>query len=176
MGTPPRSGGSDLLELEFSARLRSRRDPIRSDAGGCDSPVLGDPSWEVSPVDSGSPITRLLQHWFPDWEPPADRREWNPTLCPFHGEEHASASVSFRRNAFVCHGCGMRGDIPALIMRKEGRNYGEAVSYAERVLGGGYAQVQRKPAGKSGRRVFGRSGTDESARVGYRRRFSAGLR
>lgn len=38
------------------------------------------------------PIVVLLRHYFPDWEPPELRGEWTRCRCPFHGEEHASAS------------------------------------------------------------------------------------
>ncbi|WP_367137973.1 CHC2 zinc finger domain-containing protein [Saccharothrix sp. HUAS TT1] len=111
-----------------------------------------------------APIARLLVAWFPDWEPPPDRAEWNPCLCPFHGEEHKSASVSYENNAFSCKACDMRGDIIALIKRKEGCGYRDAVERAEKILDGSDQSLPQRSDRKPRRRVFGESGIPQPER------------
>lgn len=104
-------------------------------------------------------IVVLLRKWFPDWEPPRGNREWLPCLCPFHAETRASASVSLTLNAFTCHGCGMKGGVIGLIMRKEGLTFAEAQRYADSFLDGSYIPLPPKPPRKQRGRVFGKSGT-----------------
>src|SRR5690606_17641311 len=110
-------------------------------------------------ADSQPEIVQVIQSWYPMWKPPAERHGWLSCLCPFHDETRPSASVNYEKNAFNCHGCGMKGDIIALIRRKEGLSYGEAVKRAASLVDGGGKAVSQLPRRKSGRGVFGRSGT-----------------
>src|SRR5690606_14715489 len=110
-------------------------------------------------ADSHLEIDPGIQSWYPMWKPPAERHGWLSCLCPFHDETRPSASVNYEKNAFNCHGCGMKGDIIALIRRKEGLSYGEAVKRAASLVDGGGKAVSQLPRRKSGRGVFGRSGT-----------------
>jgi DNA primase len=66
---------------------------------------------------------------------------WRKMKCPFHLDTHASAAVNFDKNAFVCHGCGVKGDTYSLIMYKEGSNYREAKQFAETVLATGNTEI-----------------------------------
>ena len=59
---------------------------------------------------------------------------WRKMKCPFHIDTHASAAVNFDKNAFVCHGCGVKGDTYSLMMYKEGVDFSEAKQFAEKVL------------------------------------------
>lgn len=37
--------------------------------------------------------------------------EWQATICPFHDDSVASSSVNRSTNRFVCHACGVSGDV-----------------------------------------------------------------
>jgi DNA primase len=65
---------------------------------------------------------------------PARGSGWRKMKCCFHIDSHASAAVNYDKNAFVCHGCGVKGDTYSLIMYKEGGDYREAVKFAEEFL------------------------------------------
>ena len=67
---------------------------------------------------------------------------WRKMKCPFHIDTHASAAVNFDKNAFVCHGCGVKGDTFSLIMYKEGGDYREAVKFAASVLTTGNTEIR----------------------------------
>jgi hypothetical protein len=63
---------------------------------------------------------------------PARGSGWRKMKCCFHLDSHASAAVNYDKNAFVCHGCGVKGDTYSLIMEKEGMNFSEAKQFAEK--------------------------------------------
>ena len=106
-------------------------------------------------------ITKVIQNYYPDWDPPKDRgQEWVSCLCPFHGEARPSATVSFVNDAFACFACGEKGDALALIMRREVIGYREAVEFAEELQPGSRDKIQKVPARKQGRRSFDGQGSD----------------
>ena len=74
-------------------------------------------------------------------EVPARGSGWRKMKCCFHLDNHASAAVNYDKNAFVCHGCGVKGDVYSLIMYKEGVNFREAKQFAEKVLTAGNTEV-----------------------------------
>jgi len=76
-------------------------------------------------------------------EIPAKGNGWRKMKCCFHIDSHASAAINFDKNAFVCHGCGVKGDTYSLIMYKEGVNFHEAKQFAETVLTAGNYSVQQ---------------------------------
>lgn len=104
-----------------------------------------------------APIAEVMLEWFPDWAPPKDNPKWKwlKTRCPFHDESNPSASISYQLNAFNCFACGVKGDIIALIRRKEGLGYREAVARAETVSARSSQPLLQKPRRKPGRRTFG---------------------
>ena len=75
---------------------------------------------------------------------PAVGNGWRKMKCPFHHDSHASAAVNYDKNAFVCHGCGVKGDTYSLIMYKEGGDYREAVNFAEKFLTTGNTEIRSK--------------------------------
>lgn len=75
---------------------------------------------------------------------PARGSGWRKMKCCFHLDSHASAAVNYDKNAFVCHGCGVKGDVYSLIMYKEGVNFREAKQFAETVLATGNTEVRRQ--------------------------------
>jgi DNA primase len=75
---------------------------------------------------------------------PAKGSGWRKMKCPFHDDSHASAAVNYDKNAFVCHGCGIKGDTYSLIMDKERINYREAVKFAASVLTSGNTEVRQQ--------------------------------
>src|SRR5690606_17097003 len=110
-------------------------------------------------------ITTVIQHYFPDWEPPPDRSEWVSCKCPWHGDSRPSASVSYINDAFVCFTCGVKGDAFKLIMREEGISYTKALEHAERLSPGSSSEVPRKPGRKSGRRAFGERSEEHTSEL-----------
>jgi DNA primase len=75
---------------------------------------------------------------------PAMGSGWRKMKCPFHDDSHASAAVNYDKNAFVCHGCGIKGDTYSLIMDRERINYREAVQFAASVLTSGNTEVRQQ--------------------------------
>ena len=75
---------------------------------------------------------------------PAMGSGWRKMKCPFHIDSHASAAVNYDKNAFICHGCGVKGDTYSLIMYKEGGNYREALKFAEEFLITGNTEIRNK--------------------------------
>lgn len=76
--------------------------------------------------------------------PPAHGGGWRKMKCPFHEDSHASAAVNYDHNAFICHGCGVKGDTYSLIMFKEGGDYREAVQFAASVLATGNTEIRQQ--------------------------------
>jgi DNA primase len=74
-------------------------------------------------------------------EVPSVGSGWRKMKCCFHLDSHASAAVNYDKNAFVCHGCGVKGDVYSLIMYKEGVNFREAKQFAETVLTTGNTEI-----------------------------------
>jgi DNA primase len=77
-------------------------------------------------------------------ETPARGSGWRKMKCCFHIDSHASAAVNYDKNAFVCHGCGVKGDVYSLIMYKEGGDFREAVNFAASVLTTGNTEIRGK--------------------------------
>jgi hypothetical protein len=75
---------------------------------------------------------------------PAIGSGWRKMKCPFHDDSHASAAVNYDENAFVCHGCGIKGDTYSLIMDRERINYREAVKFAASVLTSGNTEIRQQ--------------------------------
>jgi hypothetical protein len=73
---------------------------------------------------------------------PALGAGWRKMKCCFHLDSHASAAVNYDKNAFVCHGCGVKGDVYSLIMYKEGVDFREAKQFAETVLTTGNTEIR----------------------------------
>lgn len=80
---------------------------------------------------------------------PAMGSGWRKMKCPFHDDSHASAAVNYDKNAFVCHGCGVKGDTFSLIMDRERINYREAVQFAASVLTSGNTEVRQQDRTRS---------------------------
>lgn len=96
-------------------------------------------------------IREVMGKYFPHWDcPDEDDREWIKTECPVHDDDNPSASVSFERNAFMCHGCGYSGDYIKIIEQEEGCSFDEAVRIAEGIAEAGGVEVpllvSRKPS------------------------------
>lgn len=68
-------------------------------------------------------------------------RRWSSIRCVLHDDRQASASVSPDREMFFCHACNFEGDVYAVIMRREGVNFKDAVERAERITNGNRRKV-----------------------------------
>ena len=104
-------------------------------------------------------IVQVIHLYHPDWDAPADTgRDWIPCLCPFHPDSRRSAGISYRRNAFGCLGCGVKGDAYTIV-RKQGRT---THAFAQRVVEGiclaSGADVPPSPGRQPRRRVFSDTG------------------
>ena len=103
---------------------------------------------------------------------PARGSGWRKMKCCFHIDSHASAAVNYDKNAFVCHGCGVKGDTYSLIMYKEGVDFSEAKQFAEKVLASSNATVRSTDRNSSRVSVtpstIGRRGTNISLGSGRR--------
>lgn len=110
-------------------------------------------------------IYRLFTEWFPDWEAPAHKKEWNVCLCPWHDETRPSSRVNYRKQAFVCSSCDVRGDAIKLIRyyyrtyKDKELTFAEAVGHAEKVSGRSFTPVHGKPGRKSSRGISSKSRT-----------------
>jgi len=81
---------------------------------------------------------------------PAIGSGWRKMKCPFHIDSHASAAVNYDKAAFVCHGCGVKGDVYSLIMYKEGGDFSEALKFAASVLTTGNTEIRGKDKSRRG--------------------------
>lgn len=108
---------------------------------------------------------------------PARGSGWRKMKCCFHIDSHASAAVNYDNNAFVCHGCGVKGDTYSLIMQREGMDFSEAKQFAEKFSTSGNTEVRRnnrtssrvsvKPStlGRRGKHLSSGSGRRPAARA-----------
>ena len=100
------------------------------------------------------------------------RRGWFSMKCPFHEDSHASASANTDDGAFCCHACQMKGDGYAIIMNKEGVQFREAVSIAQRILDARGEVLPQRLArgGRLSRRTRYNYGTGDEGSLGRRAR------
>src|SRR3954447_15608942 len=80
-------------------------------------------------VDLARVVTALLG-------PPAKRQGrrllW---LCPFHNDRNPSFEVDPRRGTWKCWPCNLGGDAPALVMKRNGIGFPEAVRVVAELSG-----------------------------------------
>lgn len=57
----------------------------------------------------------------------ADGKGWVACRCPFHDDQHASASANLLTGGFRCHACEARGDLVGFHMRRTGLAFAPAV-------------------------------------------------
>lgn len=60
---------------------------------------------------------------------------WVRFKCPFHEDSTASAAVNHELNAFVCHGCDVRGDSLKLLQSELNLTFVEALNRAKELTG-----------------------------------------
>jgi DNA primase len=75
-------------------------------------------------------------------------------LCPFHKERHASFFVHPQKKVFHCFGCGVGGDVFALVMRGEHCDFCSALN----IVQGFSLGVARGSEPRSGERFGAREG------------------
>lgn len=122
-------------------------------------------------------IVAVIRRYHPGWEPPADNGKlWQPCLCPFHGEERASAAVSYEYQAFRCMACSAKGNALTLIKEQEGVTYQQAQLIAEGISEGGSGPIQPSTTRVSRRRVFGEPRAHGPVDPGHRRRVPTRVR
>jgi DNA primase len=102
-----------------------------------------------------------------------NRNNWFSMKCPFHEDSHASASASLKENAFCCFACQMKGNAYAIIMKKEGVDFREAVSIAEGILNQSGEALPQRIGGSRGLSAGSRSNYRSSNKNGIGRRARA---
>ena len=71
---------------------------------------------------------------------------WVRMHCPFHSDRVMSASVNHQLNAFVCYGCGVKGNSYSLLRSQQRLTHSETL---ERLGRGGTPISRSKPPRKS---------------------------
>lgn len=99
-----------------------------------------------------SPIVEVLQEYGLEESP--SRSGWSPVHCPFHGDEHKSASVNAALGVFRCFGCDVKGDAYAIVMDQEGVRFREAKSIIQGWTGDSDGEVQQESHGLFSRRTL----------------------
>jgi hypothetical protein len=89
-------------------------------------------------IDLAAVVTRLLGP-APGRRGESHLKLWWP--CPFHEDRNPSFCVTPGTPWWRCYGCGAKGDAAALVMRREGMTFPEAVTY----LTGGLAPIRKAP-------------------------------
>lgn len=104
------------------------------------------------------------------------RRGWFSMKCPFHDDTHNSASANIDEGVFCCFACQVKGDGFSLIMTKEGVQFREALSIAERILNASGKVLPQRNTRSGGlpRRTGNNPRTSTSGSLGRRARSSNG--
>lgn len=118
-------------------------------------------------------ITAILEHY--GARVPM-RRGWFSMKCPFHDDTHNSASANADEGVFCCFACQVKGDGFSLIMNKEGVQFREALSIAERILNASGKVLPQRPTRSGGlpRRTGHNPRTSPEGSLGRRARSSNG--
>ena len=104
-------------------------------------------------------IVQTILRYCPQFDPPNDNgRDWTPCLCPFHGDENRSASISYRHDAFHCFACPVKGDVIAIIREQEGCSFAKAKSIAKGLSEGGNVTVSQRTSRQPRQRIFADEG------------------
>lgn len=106
-------------------------------------------------------ISAILEHYGANV---VKRRGWVSMRCPFHDDTHRSATANYDENVFCCFACQIKGDGYTIIMTKEGVNFREAISIAQRILkqSGEVLPQHSKRGGRISRRTRINNGTSET--------------
>lgn len=95
-------------------------------------------------------IIQVLEHYYPEWEPPEPRTGWQKIYCPSHQEDNPSASLNVELNAVNCFACGFSGDVISIIREEENCSYGEAFDTAKRIAEESNCTLPPEFGGQSG--------------------------
>lgn len=52
---------------------------------------------------------------------------WNMAKCPFHDDKHASLSINGTHGGFICHACGVKGNMIGFYMRYHNTDFKTAI-------------------------------------------------
>lgn len=85
-------------------------------------------------------------------------------LCPFHSEKTPSFTVFPSTRTFYCFGCGAGGDVVSFVMRAEGLEYPDAITFLAERAGIPIEENGAKSAGISVRRDRVIAATTDAAR------------
>jgi hypothetical protein len=84
-------------------------------------PLKKDKNLSIKTIKNHYRMTRVLR-WY-EWDeynPHNNFHDWVPIRCPFHDDEHMSASLNASQDKFRCHACDIGGDVVDLVKEVEG--------------------------------------------------------
>jgi hypothetical protein len=80
-------------------------------------------------------MAAILAHYGAEDVPEGYGDRWRPMHCPWHGDQHASASYNEALDAFKCQGCDAAGNAVTLLMRQERISARQADALATKIAG-----------------------------------------
>lgn len=87
----------------------------------------------IQEIKQGVSIRRVLTHYGATL-PQHYSTEWLGIKCPFHKDEHASASFNEKLGKFSCFVCDVSGDVIDVVAHQEQLDTGEALSWISKQL------------------------------------------
>jgi DNA primase len=85
---------------------------------------------ELTNLKESIPMELLVEALGGEIHSYSSRGGWTSVSCPIHGDENPSAGISPDGTGFHCFGCGVRGDIFAIVQAAgEARSFREAVAW-----------------------------------------------
>lgn len=87
----------------------------------------------ITEIKQGVSIRRVLIHYGATL-PNNYSMEWLSIRCPFHKDEHASASFNEKLGKFNCFTCDLGGDVIDLVCQQEHLDTGEALRWISTTL------------------------------------------
>lgn len=115
----------------------------------------------VDIVDVASRYTRLRRHG-----------RQHVGLCPLHSERHSSFYVDSAKAVFYCFGCGVGGDVFALVMRAEGVDFRTALEVVAGVASESEGRVAKATQGPKRFRAGEGAAPQPAQRAAYIARFA----
>jgi DNA primase len=88
-------------------------------------------------------------------------------LCPLHSERHPSFYVDPAKGVFYCFGCGVGGDVFALVMRAEGVDFRTALAVVSGVASESEGRVAKATQGPKRYRAGEGAAPQPAKRAGH---------
>jgi hypothetical protein len=86
-------------------------------------------------ADEAGRMAAILAHYGAEDVPEGYGDRWRPMHCPFHDDDHMSASYNEAADAFSCMACPAKGNAVTLLMNQERLTGREANALATKIAG-----------------------------------------